>query len=795
MSTGFRKILRDLWGSKGRTLLVVFSIAAGVMALGMIQTSLSMMNDRMTASHVASHPNHVWLWLDETVDDDMVASIERLPGIRQVQPRIVQSVSWRLSRDEDWRLANLIAIPDYEQQPLNKMELKSGSWPGSNSMAIEAAHQAPHGLPGIGGTVYLEIGGRDRAMKVGGIVRDPLLPAPPFEAYPGFLVTRAMMERLTGSADFSQLTFDLPEFSPEAAEAAIAQVEDKLDPLGLNVVYSLVHGPDRHWAQDQMDGVGLVLQIMAVASLFLSVILVINTISAVVVQQIPTIGIMKTVGGVSRQIAPLYLSGVVIYGLLSLLVAVPLGTAAGQFMGAWMLALMNVPAGSYGLQPDILLLQVGAGLVVPVIAALWPVLRGVGISVRKALGVYGLGTGQYGKGRIDRALGRIQGLPRMAVLALRNTFRRMGRVALTETVLITSGAIFIMVVSTQHSFIQTIAEIWRGLGFDALVVFQGPQRIEEIVPLMQSRPNVERVEMWTWLTAQTQSDAGDPNSESQRIALRGIPSDTQMFQPNLVSGRGLLPQDGHALLLNQKLAEELGLRVGDPIDIELPNGKNVRWTIVGLVMDITENQESAYVPRDLLNLDMGIVGRGYVAEIKAEDGSPAAQYTLVSDMRKAMDGWGVEIAFARAATEDQETSEAAFSVLTTVLMTVTVLMAVVGSIGLSGTLSINVIERRREIGVMRAVGASSADVARIFMGEGLLLGLVSWAIAVPLGMLAGRPFVKAIGEVIEFPGQYSLDLQGLWVWLGIVVVLSLVASWLPARRATQISVSQSLAYE
>jgi len=159
MSTGFRKILRDLWGSKGRTLLVVFSIAAGVMALGMIQTSLSMMNDRMTASHVASHPNHVWLWLDETVDDDMVASIERLPGIRQVQPRIVQSVSWRLSRDEDWRLANLIAIPDYEQQPLNKMELKSGSWPGSNSMAIEAAHQAPHGLPGIGGTVYLEIGG------------------------------------------------------------------------------------------------------------------------------------------------------------------------------------------------------------------------------------------------------------------------------------------------------------------------------------------------------------------------------------------------------------------------------------------------------------------------------------------------------------------------------------------------------------------------------------------------------------------------------------------------------------
>ena len=127
--------------------------------------------------------------------------------------------------------------------------------------------------------------------------------------------------------------------------------------------------------------------------------------------------------------------------------------------------------------------------------------------------------------------------------------------------------------------------------------------------------------------------------------------------------------------------------------------------------------------------------------------------------------------------------------------TVTVLMAIVGSIGLSGTLSINVIERRREIGVMRAVGAGSRDVALVFIGEGLLLGVLSWAIAVPIGLLAGRPFVEAIGELVDFPGQYSPAIYGLWIWLSIVVVLSILASWLPSRRATQISVSESLAYE
>ncbi len=130
--------------------------------------------------------------------------------------------------------------------------------------------------------------------------------------------------------------------------------------------------------------------------------------------------------------------------------------------------------------------------------------------------------------------------------------------------------------------------------------------------------------------------------------------------------------------------------------------------------------------------------------------------------------------------------------------------AVVGCFGLSGTLSINVLERQREIGVMRAVGASSADVAFIFMGEGLLLGLLSWAQAVPLSLLAGRYFVEALGLAIDFPAIYHPALSGVWIWLTIVVVLSLLASGLPARRATQtlalparagVSVRESLAYE
>jgi putative ABC transport system permease protein len=93
------------------------------------------------------------------------------------------------------------------------------------------------------------------------------------------------------------------------------------------------------------------------------------------------------------------------------------------------------------------------------------------------------------------------------------------------------------------------------------------------------------------------------------------------------------------------------------------------------------------------------------------------------------------------------------------------------------------------------VGASSRDVGFIFTGEGLMLGLTSWIFALPIGLSAGPAFVLALGKVIDFPAEYYPATHGVWIWLGIVIVLSIIASWVPARRATRISVNESLAYE
>ena len=135
--------------------------------------------------------------------------------------------------------------------------------------------------------------------------------------------------------------------------------------------------------------------------------------------------------------------------------------------------------------------------------------------------------------------------------------------------------------------------------------------------------------------------------------------------------------------------------------------------------------------------------------------------------------------------------------MTAAVMTAAVAMAaIVGSLGMMGTMSINVIERQREIGVMRAAGATSVAITGIFVGEGVLLGMVSWLFATPLSYPSARLFSDVVGETLtgaSFDFVYSVN--GLFLWLAIVILLSALASLWPALQATRVSVREALAYE
>jgi putative ABC transport system permease protein len=801
MSVVYRKVWRDLMRNKGRTILVVLSIAVGVTAVGLIFSINNLLTTQMTLSQIASDPSHAKLYLDGYIDDETVRSLGNMQEIGEIEGAIETSIRWKRNLDDDWeqKQALLIARESYRDMPFDLYTLKSGDWPEVNAVDVEFNHQGPFNVPEVGQTLYLEVNEREEPLYLNGTLRDPSQFPPPNAQNPTFYVTREMMNKLTGIYNFNVLRFTIPQYSQEKAEIAVEAVKQRLKSQNVSITYYEIQDPQRHPMQDIANGIGLVLGLMAVMSLFLSVLLVINTINAIITQQIPQIGVMKTYGGMRNDVAKIYLAGVGIYGILSLVIALPLAAFGGYFIANWMLYLFNVPPARFSFPLSALLTMLIAGLLSPLLAGFVPILKGASITVKDAISSYGMGAADFGSGVVSRLLGRIRGLPRLVAMPLRNTFRRMGRLLLTELTLIAAGALFLTVLSTGSSVRTTIANAFKSFGYDILLVFKSPQRINEIVSLLGTQSNVARVEMWVWQDAKAHLPGVTGPGTEKDVALRGFPEDSEFYKPVIISGEGLDSQDTSVrqLLLNDQLAKDLGIEAGDSIVIDLGRKHVAVWEVAGLIQDLTPSGNTIYMYRDVLNQELNQVNQASVAEVKLNLPEETLDNHLaaIKNLEDFLKTQGIEPASTSSSIQEQEQFSAQLGILITVLLIMTVLVAIVGSVGLSGTLSINVIERIREIGVMRAVGASSSDLALIFIGEGLLIGLISWAIAIPISLVTAGLFVTILGGVIGVSVHYFYSVGGIFLWLFIVALLSLLASWLPAMNATRISIANSLAYE
>jgi putative ABC transport system permease protein len=512
--------------------------------------------------------------------------------------------------------------------------------------------------------------------------------------------------------------------------------------------------------------------------------------NATVTQQVWQIGVMKVVGASGWRVTRVYLTMALIYGLLSLVLAVPSGAVAAYLLGIVLLRIFNVSAGVFRLMPEAIGIQIAMGVLVPVLAALIPVIGGARITPHQAISNYGLGAG-FGRSWLDRLVGRIRRLPRPLALSLRNTFRRKARIALTMLTLVLGGVMFMAVLSVGTSFNRTLEIILDDFGFDVLIAFRRSYRVTQLVDVAERVSGVTGAEVWNQVPAQIAL----PSGEDREAYVWAIPVDSEMFSPRIVSGRALLPEDGRAILLNSKIAADEGFQVGDEIELTIGEREST-WTVVGLILNVNNLQRDNFVSYDALSREIGSFNQGSLVVVMSEEHDPATHQRLVTDLRNAYDGRSMEPAILQSIAEVRETNKIVFNAIMYLMLVMAVLAALVGSVGLMSTMSINVVERGREIGVMRAIGATSLTIVGIFIIEGVMLGVLSWLLAVPLSYPGALVFNNLVStELFQIPLDFDYSLVGTVLWLVIVVVLSGLASLWPALSATQVSVREALAYE
>jgi putative ABC transport system permease protein len=560
------------------------------------------------------------------------------------------------------------------------------------------------------------------------------------------------------------------------------------------VFITLVFEPGHHPTKSVTETLGVILNAMGALSVFLSAFLVVNTINALLSQHVRQIGVMKSIGARTGQIVGMYVALVVGFGALALLLAVPLSTLAAYAMVRFLSDVLNFwPSGFY-LPPGSLALQAGVALVVPVGAALVPVLNGARITIRKAISDYGLGADRFGRGLIDRMVERIRGLPRPLLISLRNTFRRKSRLLLTLSTLTLGGAIFIAVFNVRASFYVTIEDVLGYFLSDVNFSLTQSRRIEKVEQITQGMADVERIEGWEMVTGQILSPDQETGLE---VALWAPPAGSDLIEPVLIDGRWLVPEDENAIVIsNHVINERPDLEVGDELYTKIDD-KEYAWRVVGIV-EMAGNfvPPFVYVNYEYLTDVLHRVGQASAYRVVTTAHDAATQRRVADALEQRFAQAGVQLASVTTGVENEDQQKLSIDILINVLMVMALLIALVGGIGLMGTMSLNVLERTREIGVMRSIGASNRAILGMVVFEGMLIGLISWA----LGLLVSLPMTLLLDQVIgvsfvHVPLAFIVAPEGLIIWLLMALGISALASLLPARNAVRLTIREVLAYE
>jgi putative ABC transport system permease protein len=795
----WHKVINDLWGNKTRTMLIVLSIAVGLFAVGMIVSARTIVSTEMATSYAAINPSTGTVRTLELFDEDFVRAVRDMEDVQEADARRNLNARIEVGPGE-WLNIAIFAVEDYDNIRVNRILPESGAWPPpEREILIERAALEVIEAQ-VDDTVWIETpNGKQRAMRIAGLAHDPVQAPARIDNSPYGYVSFDTVEWFGEPHGYNELDIIVTNADDsEHAQRVLSEVKSRAEKNGLTIPLSFATEPGELPLEEVLQAVMLLMGALGMMSLFLSTFLIINTVSALLAQQKRQIGVMKAIGASTVQVMGMYLAMVTSYGLVALVVAAPLSGVGARALSTYLAGWFNLNLTDLRTPPIAIALQVIIGLLVPVLASLYPFVANLRITAAEAMSTYQLGRGRFGAGLFDRLLAgsnlwfarRV--LKRPVLLSLRNIFRRKGRLALTLITLILAGAAFVGIFSIRASIDTTLDDLLQIWDFDTMVVFRQPYRMDRIFQAAEEVPGVEETDGWLQLSVRRVRDDG---SEGKALFMFAPRADSELVPgPVIVEGRWLSPEDENAVVLDAiVLLDEPDIHVGDEVVLTV-EGRERPFRVVGVSLGIIF--PAAYVNYPYAAHLTGNPGRAHAALVRTTRHEKAFVDETTRALEAHFDRVGLHVGGVGTIAQERAEGEEVFGAIVGLLLVMAVLLAIVGGFGLMGMMSINVLERTREIGVLRAIGAANRAVVWVFMREGIAIGILSWLFSALFAYPFGLLLSNAVGTaVLRVPLTFSFSFRGVAVWLLLIIILSALASALPARNASRLTVREVLAYE
>jgi putative ABC transport system permease protein len=795
----YRKVLRDLTSNAARTTMLIAAIAIGLLALGVILGAYTVIKREMKANYMATVPASATLEVEDSIPLSVLAYARTFPGVRDAERHA--TIVARMKVQERWYPLLLFVIDDFRDMRTNKFSHVSGaSVPDVRHMLVE---QTAYGVmqAGEGSNLVIRLANTELNVKLSGTVHDPSL-APAWQEQAGYgYITLSTLRLLAPDAALNELRIvtarepQLRENIVETARALSASLASK----GVHVHEIQVPPPGKHPHEGQMSTVMTMFVIFSILVVILACILVATSMETIMVKEIRQIGVMKSIGAKEGQIVLLYGSLIVVLGVVACAVAIPTGRIGASIFSRQLAGLLNIVIHDDTIPIWTVLLQVSAGILLPLAVAAVPVLRGSRITVKNALTNYGVQLPPNQEhSRISRWLALARANQTLQ-LAQRNIFRQRARLTMTIGLLAAAGAMYMTAKNVSRAWDKNLQRVYDQKKYDLDVRFEILSDTLGVARTLEKLPGVRHLEFWAlWpTTTKTNNDLSVsrtyPDKGHGSFSIAGLPVGTKMIAPCLQEGTWLSEARGNDVVLNQLAVAQIpDASIGKEILLSV-EGKTTRWRVIGFTEDVG-TPATAYVSLEALviqaNTGINTLRIGYAdrSQGKAILNNAAVEEKLQKlqlPITSTIPVWVLRNAVA-----------AHMKILVDALLALALLMAVVGTLALISTMSISVLERTREIGVMRAIGATPDRIRRIIASESALIGLFSLLGALPISLALSAYLSYLVGALsFRTPLSLTVSYTALAEWTGLLFVVGILATVVPSRRASKITTREALAFE
>jgi putative ABC transport system permease protein len=811
----FIKLLRDIQTAWERMIMMVIAISVSLIVFSGMWYARTLVQSNTASGYGSTNPASARITLEPGVMpekiDEFIAAAKAEPGVIDATMRQVTNV--KLQKESGGlKSLQLFVAEAADPMRIATFKIEQGAdWPPPpDGILIERSTLESLKL-NIGDKVdVIGFDGSSTQLTVMGSVHDQSLALAGQEAGVGYIQSNTL-PLLGKPPALDQLVIivadgpgrEVPSRDRDAIVRTSLRLVDRLKATpGITIEQVAVPTPYEHPHQAISSAVLSALSAFGLLSLILSSILIATMFNGLLTQQIPQIGMMKAIGARSGRILQLYMIMVLLVSVLATVLAFVPGMILGRTLAQMILSsALNIDVASLSIPWWVLGTVILAGVFVPLLIAFPPLLQASRRTVREALDERGIAE-QQGSITIGLFswLGRLDRINRTLLAAFRNLFRRQARLFLSVGLLATGGAIFVSGFNVMAGFQAIPYTIYNEQRWDVEIRLGEPASSSELTAIVEKVPGVSRVETWNIITTGIQN-TGEvnvtrtyPDQGHGSLGLSAIPPSTSMIiPPPITEGRWLKPDDIDTVVLPPSIRQTMpDVKVGDSVQLSVED-QPTTWRVIGIAGGMggscpcvtQEGFERASNQQDQAN----------VIRIITDQHDEDARVAIGQVVAQALTEAGIKPQGPRSIDAVVESTEGHSDILVGVILLIASTIGIVGLIGLGSTMSTNVIERTREFGVMKAIGAPDSTVRRLVVFEGIFIVVVSCVVAIIPAIALTWTMGAGLGNLfLGTPIPLEVSIQGIAIWILVVILGAVLATLAPASQAARLTVREALAY-